>query len=67
LSGYIFATKARIDNRKKLVKQRFGPTNLDANILKSNFYFSSGHFSGIAFHHYADRGALAKQPKAKDK
>jgi len=23
VSGYIFATKARIDNRKKLVKQRY--------------------------------------------
>jgi len=23
LSGYIFATKARIDNRKKLVKQQY--------------------------------------------
>jgi len=23
LSGYIFATKARIDNRKKIVKQRY--------------------------------------------
>jgi len=26
LSGYIFATKARIDNRKKLVKQQYIPT-----------------------------------------
>jgi len=26
LSGYIFATKARIDNRKKLVKQQCLPT-----------------------------------------
>jgi len=25
LSGYIFATKARIDNRKKLVKQQYLP------------------------------------------
>jgi len=25
LSGYIFATKARIDNRKKLVKQQYVP------------------------------------------
>jgi len=23
LSGYIFATKARVDNRKKLVKQQY--------------------------------------------
>jgi len=27
LSGYIFATKARIDNRKKLVKQQYLPTS----------------------------------------
>jgi len=26
LSGYIFATKAHIDNRKKLVKQQYLPT-----------------------------------------
>jgi len=27
LSGYIFATKARIDNRKKLVMQQYLPTS----------------------------------------
>jgi len=46
LSGYIFATKARIDNRKKIVKQQYLPTRPDNMV---NFGLLAAEFVSLVW------------------
>jgi len=52
LSGYIFATKARIDNRKKLVKQQCLSTSSEYGVLRPtsgwNLFASLGHPANLS-------------------